>query len=690
MAESKGPPEHPNAAQLRSATEGFDFLFSNDITAAKKHFEPHDDPFHILGLGVCSFLEAALGMESGLMTEASRCLALAEAGTRRQMKSPKPSDFTYRTRFPHGLEWEILNADAVVLLGLTNALSESYMGYLQCMYSLNSAHSKFTKLYKTVFPNGLPSNVNVEDRNDSLSPTRALKHKVSAKSLLSIASTSSSPSASGTSTPSGPPPAATRSFFSRWVGTPAASSTPVLPLELAPDGPVEDLIVSGTAFGFGLFNLVFSLLPKKVQGLVGFFGFQSDRKLALQALAVSASKLDVHGVFSGLVIMTYHGVVLLMSGYQANEKQLLKEYEDIVDKVEAKYPDGALWILNRAKIKRMAYDAEGAIRVLEDGLKPERPRSFVQADIMLYFEMAWTLLSQRRYSDAADAFMKLTELNTWSHGTYYFISAGCRLAVGDVEKAQTLMDAIPTLIEKRKISGKDLPTEVFIKKKLTFLQEKHARRGGDPKKWIEAAKMNPAEEIAIFWNTHARISNSIAQAHIDTLLPITPVPVIKDVPPSTPISSKSSQFRSIRRSSTASSASATTPNVDLDTPDELAIRALLLGINYRTIGSFDIARALLTEAHGYTVTVSTWVGGIAMFELAVLDLKVADARTIKDGLKGDENRKIWVDAMANATAKLEISLSLAGSNVDLSSRLDSRIAMLKDEIAAKKDILGIV
>lgn len=31
------------------------------------------------------------------------------------------------------------------------------------------------------------------------------------------------------------------------------------------DGPVEELIVSGTAFGYGLFNLVFSLLPKKVQ-----------------------------------------------------------------------------------------------------------------------------------------------------------------------------------------------------------------------------------------------------------------------------------------------------------------------------------------------------------------------------------------------------------------------------------------
>lgn len=33
-----------------------------------------------------------------------------------------------------------------------------------------------------------------------------------------------------------------------------------------------------------------------------------------------------------LVLMTYHGVVLLLSGYQANEDKILSEYKTIVDK----------------------------------------------------------------------------------------------------------------------------------------------------------------------------------------------------------------------------------------------------------------------------------------------------------------------------------------------------------------------
>lgn len=67
------------------------------------------------------------------------------------------------------------------------------------------------------------------------------------------------------------------------------------------------------------------------RGVVGLFGFNSDRRLALKALAVAATKDDVHAVFAGsifmpmvtpkylthvltrLALMTYHGSVLLLA-----------------------------------------------------------------------------------------------------------------------------------------------------------------------------------------------------------------------------------------------------------------------------------------------------------------------------------------------------------------------------------------
>ena len=129
-----------------------------------------------------------------------------------------------------------------------------------------------------------------------------------------------------------------------------------------------------------------------------------------------------------------------------------------------------------------------------------------------------------------------------------------------------------------------------------------------------------------------------------------------------------------------------------DTPDELAIRSLLLGIVHRTAGDFVSSRALLEDAVARhpAVKVSTWVGGVAWFELAVLDLKEMEVSQAEKGKEGPlADTDAWAHVMKDALEKLDKALSLATQQVDLSSRLDSRIAMLKDEIALKKEMLGI-
>ncbi len=82
--------------------------------------------------------------------------------------------------------------------------------------------------------------------------------------------------------------------------------------------------------------------------MVGFFGFKHDRALALRALAVSAAKSDVvsdllrlyahltrtqHSVFAGLVLMTYYGVVLLLSGWQCDEAHIVRQYRCVTSSI---------------------------------------------------------------------------------------------------------------------------------------------------------------------------------------------------------------------------------------------------------------------------------------------------------------------------------------------------------------------
>ena len=139
---------------------------------------------------------------------------------------------------------------------------------------------------------------------------------------------------------------------------------------------------------------------------------------------------------------------------------------------------------------------------------------------------------------------------------------------------------------------------------------------------------------------------------------------------------------------------ATSPSgaVDLDSPDELAIRSLLLGIVHRTAGEYVLARAFLLDAHSRQdeLVTSTWVGGMALFEMAVLELKEAEAATVLSPSPTDAN-ETWTTVLKKASDDLDRALALATSNnADLSSRLDSRIAMLRDEIATKKEMVGIV
>lgn len=72
------------------------------------------------------------------MGEATKYLTLAEAGAKEQAKLSKAGRSKYKDsgagkQFPAGMEWDVLQADSIVLLGLTNALQESYLGFAKCL-----------------------------------------------------------------------------------------------------------------------------------------------------------------------------------------------------------------------------------------------------------------------------------------------------------------------------------------------------------------------------------------------------------------------------------------------------------------------------------------------------------------------------------------------------------------------------
>jgi hypothetical protein len=56
-------PTEETIADIKSATAGFDMIFSNELEKAEDLFGNGDSALHLLGSGACAFLQAALSLE---------------------------------------------------------------------------------------------------------------------------------------------------------------------------------------------------------------------------------------------------------------------------------------------------------------------------------------------------------------------------------------------------------------------------------------------------------------------------------------------------------------------------------------------------------------------------------------------------------------------------------------------------
>ncbi|KAK1235212.1 Mitochondrial outer membrane protein iml2 [Marasmius sp. AFHP31] len=157
-------------------------------------------------------------------------------------------------------------------------------------------------------PDASPGPSHTPSQPDSKEVASAIKPSL--RSKMSLFSSSSAPV-----------PKKSSSFFGRRISS--GTSTPktlVVPTETSfhPNGSIEDMIMCVQLRSDTVYSTSYPLFfRRKLKALVGFFRSKHDRALALQVIAVSAAEKDPHSVFVGLVLMTYRGIVLLLSGYRA-------------------------------------------------------------------------------------------------------------------------------------------------------------------------------------------------------------------------------------------------------------------------------------------------------------------------------------------------------------------------------------
>ncbi|GAA5901756.1 hypothetical protein JCM5296_005398 [Sporobolomyces johnsonii] len=742
--------------QIKIATKGFEALLNNDLKTANTVLSANpDSPFALVGLGLSSFLAAILSREDDEVQRAVDVLTKAEtiASAECNSKNSKGS-----TVYPPGTEYKLLVADASIAQALISLLSESYSQFIGAVWKLNKSYKTFSAVAKAVFPDGVDENdtlhaivtklnshyldktTNPSPVPDSASstsssffpwrkrvasPAPALKHAVSSPALSNLAhkhADAPSSSAPGSRVPSREDSA--EDLVKAFEGKGTLAETGEYPTPLWEQDALNTLIVSGAALGSGMFGLIFSMLPPKARKLISWFGFSgSGRPAALKLLTVSAATgSDVHGYFASLTLITYYCFVLLMSGWQADEPYLIKQCEVVLNRIVERFPNGTLWILNRAKLARMKYDSDTAIHIIEVSLKNDS--QFREADSLLVFELCWLYLCQARYLEAANEFEKMCEMNNWSHATYIAIAAGALVDMPEAERTpeiekriDALFNKLPTLFGQKRLFGDPPVTETFIARRLEQNKAKRARwiaagrLSADSKVW-EAIRISNAMELGLFWasfggrspakGVHKQIAHLTSLSPTPKYSPTSPSSKLNSLAPpappaSAPSSPRSAPFARLRSTSSSAGLRRTSSSTsmrqftadDLDSLDEVAIRDLLLGALYTSIGdaaSLTAAKSLLQEVIGNAPNIGEerWVVPFSMFHLSVALLKEAELKLTEVGAN---KLAVWKPTIEQVEKQLD-AVFLVGE-YDFKSRIEQRVLMLRDEVAQKKKRLGL-
>lgn len=233
----------------------------------------------------------------------------------------------------------------------------------------------------------------------------------------------------------------------------------------------------------------------------------------------------------------------------------------------------------------------------------------------------------------------------------------------------------------KRLFGEKPVSETFIARRYEAHKAKLARwiASGrvkpDAKIW-EVVRITNALELELFWATIGNRSQDAGMRKtIEHLSSFSPAPRFSPssssaLPHLSPTPSHTSSLN--RRRASASTASGTSAIDDLDTPDELAIRDLLLGVLYSGLGdsaSLLIAQqyfsAIFDDAAAGLIVEESWVPAFARFHSAVTLAKEGDleeAKVESAALK----KEVWTKRLAKAETLLEGVFGLG--EYDLKSR----------------------
>lgn len=288
--------------------------------------------------------------------------------------------------------------------------------------------------------------------------------------------------------------------------------------------PIDLFIHSGMNMPWGIIQIVLSLVPPALRHVLSMFNFAGERDAGMRLLWDASSYNDnIFGAIAGLVILLYNNIAISLADIVLQDAVPHVRLEALLADLRKRYPDSQLWVTEEARIAVNNRDLTKALQLIDQPAGP----SFPEMQGLRSFEKALDLLFLHHFEECIECWLQTIEMNSWSHGMYYYIAASCHIelyrdykendptkAKFHAEKAKELLKPVPVLVSKGALLGKPLPFDAFIATKLKKWEARARARNAD---LVDVVGIPPVEELAYFWTGYRRMNSSELQVSLDRM-----------------------------------------------------------------------------------------------------------------------------------------------------------------------------
>lgn len=416
------------AARFRHAARGLEMAMNDDVVQAESIFRVYDDVFHQAGRAFVVFFQAALSFDKEEMRASSDLLeaTLTKLDTELSCATADPG-----SRFPPGSDFNCCIANVLLQLAIVGFLSGHISDAIRAAFRLKRAYNIFQLLHTHMHKTG----VNIASLKHISESTECAINSYPGKHPDNQEHTAENTNLSFT----------------------------------------DFCVACGTNAGFGILSLVVSLMPPRMARILRIIGFTGNTEDALSTLWDVVNAPNMYGAIALLCMFAYYGGLLALCDITEGTDAALQTLSMILDGARTRYPASAIWMLQTAKLKQQGGNIYGCIDILMVlKVTPEMK----QVEALRQYELGISYLLTLQWQKAADQFILVEQMNDWSKSLYHFIIGACYVELYLTTGLKTqAKDAQFHLIKasniyKRKFMGKELPLEVYVKRKVLKWQSR--------------------------------------------------------------------------------------------------------------------------------------------------------------------------------------------------------------------------